>query len=444
MKKYFIFTIFILLAASLSAKTFIREYNYRAGEADSKLTARAIALEQVKRLLLEEIGVYISTSFENETVEVGDEVKELTTRDIEVISAGITETTILEEDWTGDNYYIKAEIDVDEDDVLECLNDVVQDQERAEELEESRKRADEALAQIDELNKMLTTLQQENENLKKKKDDLISQKETITEETMKEKEYEITVNQSKIDQQKRELQEQYLTENNKLAAEHWFQKGVTAKDKGNFDEAIKHLEKAMEYNPDDPRIYAGLGLCYAKIRNFPEAVGFYKKSLEMKPKAPRTMLGLALVYYHQGNLKKAKEIVIEALKLEPNYINGLLNLAIIYNELGNYEKVEEILLKLISAKPRLAETLKLQPTYINGLLNLAVIYNELGNYFKAREILVKLIKAQPQLAVAYFQLSGVQMNLGEKEKALENLQKAADLGHEKAAMLIKGLKKPKK
>ena len=444
MKKIFIFTIFISLFTSLCAKTFIREYNYRAGEADSKLTARAIALEQVKRLLLEEIGVYISTSFENETIEVGDEVKELTTKDIEVISAGITETKIIEENWTGDNYYIKAEIDVDEDDVIERLNDVVQDQERAEELKESRKRADEALAQIDELNKKLGVLQQENEKLKFQKDELVTQKDDIPEETMKEKEYEIQINQSKIDLQKRELQEQYLTENNKLAAEYWFQKGVTAKDRGYFDEAINHLKKAMEYTPDDPRIYSGLGLCYGMMKNFPEAIGFYKKSLEMKPKAPRTMVGLALVYYQQGDLNKAKEIIVEALKLQPNYINGLLNLAIIYNEIGNYEKVQEILMKLIKSKPRFAESLKLEPNYINGLLNLAIIYNELGNYAKAREILVKLIKTEPQLAVAYFQLSGVQMNLGENEKAVMSLRKAADLGHEKAILLLKGINKLKK
>ena len=444
MKKFLIVIICIFLTASLGAKTFIREYNYRAGEADSKLTARAIALEQVKRLLLEEIGVYISTSFENETVEVGDEVKELTTKDIEVISAGITETTIVEENWTGDNYYIKAEIEVDEDDVLERLNDVVHDQERAEELEESRKRADEALAQIDELNNKLAALQQENESLLQEKEQLNDRKIILSDEKFKEQEHEIEVNQSKIDQEKREIQEQYLTENNKLAAEYWFQKGVSAKDKGNFDEAIKHLTQAMEYTPDDPRIYAGLGLCYGMKRNFPEAIGYYEKSLKIKPKSPRTMVGLALVYYQKGDLTKAKEFIIEAIKLQPDYIDGLLNLAIIYNELGDYDEAQGILFTLIQTKPRLAEALKLQPNYINGQLNLAIIYNEIGNYIKARDILVQLIKKEPQLAVAYFQLSGVQKNLRENEKALMNLQKAADLGHEKAILLLKGINKQKK
>ena len=54
-------TLLIAFSSSLfaGAKTFIREYTYTAGEADSKITARAISLDQVKRLLLEEIGVYL-------------------------------------------------------------------------------------------------------------------------------------------------------------------------------------------------------------------------------------------------------------------------------------------------------------------------------------------------------------------------------------------------
>ncbi|MCD6328894.1 MAG: tetratricopeptide repeat protein [Candidatus Cloacimonetes bacterium] len=394
------FTIFIFLVTILCAKTFIREYNYRAGEADSKLTARAIALEQVKRILLEEIGVYISTSFENETVEIGDEVKELTTRDIEVISAGITETTILEEDWSGDNYYIKAEIDVDEDDVLDRLNDVVQDLDRTEELEESRKRADEALDQIDELNKKLAALQKENEDLKEQQTILVAQSDSISEETILKKEHEIAKNQSKIDQQKREIQEQYLVENNKLAAEHWFQKGVTAKDNGKYIDAIALLEKAMEYTPDDPRIYSGIGLCYSMMKDYPSAIEFYEKSLDIKPKDPRTMVGLAMVYDQQGDIERAKELIIEAVEKNPKYLNGLLNLAIM-----------QIKLK---------------------------------NYIDARDTLLRLIQMKPRFSPAYFHLSGVYKNLGNNELALKNLKRAAELGHKKARLLIKGMNKEKK
>ena len=64
--------IFICLLVSLvnvpsvyaKVMTFTKEYTYQASEADSKLTCRAIALEQVKRLLLEQLGTYLESQSE--------------------------------------------------------------------------------------------------------------------------------------------------------------------------------------------------------------------------------------------------------------------------------------------------------------------------------------------------------------------------------------------
>ena len=45
-------------------KVFLEEYTYQASEADSKLSSRVIALEQVKRLLLEKLGTYLKSETE--------------------------------------------------------------------------------------------------------------------------------------------------------------------------------------------------------------------------------------------------------------------------------------------------------------------------------------------------------------------------------------------
>ncbi|MBC8415687.1 MAG: hypothetical protein H8E11_04585, partial [Candidatus Cloacimonetes bacterium] len=155
MKKVIIIYLVCLFVTSLSAKTFIREYTYNASEADSKLTSRAISLEQVKRLLLQEIGVYVHSTILNEEVEVSGELKELTAKQIEIISAGITETKIIEETWNGEIYYIKAEITANEKDVLKKLDKVINDKEKTKQLEESRRKTDEALLEIEKLKQQL-------------------------------------------------------------------------------------------------------------------------------------------------------------------------------------------------------------------------------------------------------------------------------------------------
>ena len=111
--KKILLTAAIILAAvvcgNAESRTFVREYYYQAGESDSKITSRTKALTEVKRRLLEEIGVYLESYINYSEVQNEDRISnQFLKKEIEQISAGITETSILEENWTGVEYYIKA------------------------------------------------------------------------------------------------------------------------------------------------------------------------------------------------------------------------------------------------------------------------------------------------------------------------------------------------
>lgn len=123
-KNVFLFLFsFLFLSTFADKKVFIREYYYQASESDSKITARTKALSEVKRLLLEELGVYME-SYTNYITEDknGDITKDFFQNEIKSLSAGITETKILEENWNGVQYYIKAEIEADPTDVARKIN----------------------------------------------------------------------------------------------------------------------------------------------------------------------------------------------------------------------------------------------------------------------------------------------------------------------------------
>ena len=104
-------------------KTFIREYVYKASEADSKVSSRQKALTEVKALLIEELGTYVE-SYVNHVItdQNGVITKDFFTNEIKTLSAGITETRILEEHWDGYEYYIKAEIVADPEEVVRRIN----------------------------------------------------------------------------------------------------------------------------------------------------------------------------------------------------------------------------------------------------------------------------------------------------------------------------------
>lgn len=172
MKKILLTAILILTAGiycNAENKTFIREYHYQAGESDSKISSRTKALTEVKRLLLEEIGVYLESYINYSEEKTENRISsQFLKKEIEQISAGITETSILEENWTGVEYYIKAEITVDPEDVIRQLNRSI----------EHRK----ASVVVDSLNMLLT---EANTSIKAKESEIASLRQSLENEQEK-------------------------------------------------------------------------------------------------------------------------------------------------------------------------------------------------------------------------------------------------------------------
>ena len=171
--KKMLLTAAIILAAvvcgNAESRTFVREYYYQAGESDSKISSRTKALTEVKRLLLEEIGVYLESYINYSEEKTENRISsQFLKKEIEQISAGITETSILEENWTGVEYYIKAEITVDPDDVIRQLNRSI----------EHRK----ASVVVDSLNMLLT---EANTSIKAKESEIASLRQSLENEQEK-------------------------------------------------------------------------------------------------------------------------------------------------------------------------------------------------------------------------------------------------------------------
>ena len=129
MKRVIMLVVLLLSLTTLKAekRTFIREYSYQASENDSKVSARQKAMTEVKRLLVEELGVYIE-SYVNYTVEEKNSKisNDFLTNEIRQISAGIAETKIIEEQWNGELYYVKAEITADPTEVIRLINKTIE------------------------------------------------------------------------------------------------------------------------------------------------------------------------------------------------------------------------------------------------------------------------------------------------------------------------------
>ena len=98
----------------------IKEYTYHAGYEDSRNSSRTIALREVKRLLLEELGTYLESQTEVKNFQ-------MTKDQITTLTAGIVSTEIIEDTWDGKVYWLKAKITANPQDVIKSIDSLRKD-----------------------------------------------------------------------------------------------------------------------------------------------------------------------------------------------------------------------------------------------------------------------------------------------------------------------------
>ena len=128
---------------------FVKEHTYRAGDMDSRISSRAIALMEVKRALLEQLGTYLASDTEVRNFQ-------MTKDHVTLLTAGIVSAEILEEKWDGKEFYLKAKLVVDPNEVAERIKAISRDRERTRELEEAQRKRDQALREVERLRKDMT------------------------------------------------------------------------------------------------------------------------------------------------------------------------------------------------------------------------------------------------------------------------------------------------
>lgn len=143
--------LFLLLVVALhtnqavaETKTFIKEYTFQAGDEDSKNSSRVIALREVKRLLLEELGTYLESTTEVRNFQLSKD-------QIVTLSAGIVQTQLIEEKWDGKTYWLKAKISADADGVVRAIDALRKNRVKTQELEAMRRKSEELLREVEML-----------------------------------------------------------------------------------------------------------------------------------------------------------------------------------------------------------------------------------------------------------------------------------------------------
>lgn len=110
---------------SKNIKEFVKEYQYNISDDDSKNSARKKALNQVKVLILEEIGVFVESYLELNKIVTDEKYQQQFKQQIKNLTAGIIKTKILDETFDGKTYYVKVSVLVDPQSVTQGISEVL-------------------------------------------------------------------------------------------------------------------------------------------------------------------------------------------------------------------------------------------------------------------------------------------------------------------------------
>ena len=385
----FLFVLFFPYLTSAETKIFIEEYTYQASEIDSKVSCRAIALEQVKRRLLEKLGTYLESHTEVSNFQ-------LTKDQITSLTAGIVLAEILEEKWDGEKFWLKAKIAADPNGVTKTIDDFRKDLQKTRDLERVRAEADEYLRENEQLRKELLSTKGNIEKLKKYNENI-----------------------------------------NKLMATDWYEKGssicVT-----NKEGAVEAFSKAIELNPKMAEAFVFRGMTYLVLLKHREALDDFDKAIELIETLP-AQEGISLAYSLRAmghakikNYEKAINDSNRAIRLCPSSDGSGLSFAYVsrgysYAMSGKNQEALVDFDKALSSAP------KSEVAFI-VYQSRGDVYFNMGNFKQAINDYEMHIKLSPFKAEAYvyYNLGIAYAELGNYEKSIDNAKISARLGHRAA------------
>ncbi len=354
------------LPALAETKTFIKEYTYQASDFDSKMSSRTIALEQVKRLLLEEVGTYLISETDVKNFQ-------LTKDKITTLTAGIVQAEILTEKWDGKTYYLKARVSIAPQEVTKLLEGLRENSQKNRELEETKRKVDEAL-----------------NNIKQLQDELAAGQRLES----KSNEYSNAVAE--------------------LKAKEWIDKGVAFMNAENYEMGLSAFNNAVEIEPTSSWAHINRGWALNTLGDYNQALKEFNRASDLDPKNLWIYVNRGVSYnflgnYRQGLLDEEKAISLDATTAWPYIYRGWA-----YIGLGNFNQALADLNKAVQLDPN--------NPYVYHMR--AWAYNGLGNKRQTLEDFDKSLKLAPNNSWTHWNIAVYYALSGEKEKSISALEKA--------------------
>src|SRR5467141_611247 len=127
--------------------------------------------------------------------------------------------------------------------------------------------------------------------------------------------------------------------------------GTLSAGTGNYQEAAREFERALETEPTNDDAFRGLAGAYERLGKPEEAENTYRRAIELRPHYWAGYNWLGAFYYRHVRIREAAEMFNQVVALAPDSFLGYSNLGATYVEQARYADAIRILEQSIAIRP---------------------------------------------------------------------------------------------
>lgn len=183
-------------------------------------------------------------------------------------------------------------------------------------------------------------------------------------------------------------------------AHHGF--GVLLLQTGRAIEAVSHLKKALDGDPDNDEILNALGAAQLQVGDTAAAALSFRTILERQPGHAKASANLGVAYYRLNDLSAAVEALTQAARIDPSNADTFYNLSQAYRAFGQLNEAERAIRK----------ALKLLPTHVEANIDFGITLAAQGKHSEAEASYRKALLIDPHNAEAHHNLAQIFLQSG--------------------------------
>jgi serine/threonine-protein kinase len=175
----------------------------------------------------------------------------------------------------------------------------------------------------------------------------------------------------------------------------------------------REFRRAIALNRNYAFAHDQFGLMLALVGRFDEAIAEGKQAMALDPLSPSLLIDHLAAFLYQGNAARARELARNAAELDPTFFFPATEEGILALQTGDYP----------AAIAALERSRKLgAPPFTTAYL--AYAYGKAGDRARAMALLEELRRISPGGEPAPFNLALVHLGLGDRQRALDELEQA--------------------